>query len=146
VAQEEFDENGSEDTEIGQQTARARRQLSRGRFAQITEKLTGGPERPGEQRIGRSPVVLGLIGTTIGALLLAGIFWFMNANTREERQLKEALTSLDQQRYLDAEGQFVTFLANYSQSASAAPARIGLHRTRVEAHHDGVSGCCAGPG
>ncbi|MEZ6032994.1 MAG: PQQ-binding-like beta-propeller repeat protein [Planctomycetaceae bacterium] len=134
MAQEEFDENGVEDTEIGQQTARARRQLSRGRFAQITEKLTGGPERPGEQRIGRSPVVLGLIGTTIGALLLAGIFWFMNANTREERQLKEALTSLEQQRYLDAEGQFVTFLANYSQSASAAPARIGLHRTRVEKH------------
>ena len=71
---------------------------------------------------------------TIGALLLAGIFWFMTANTREERQLKEAVASLDQQRYLDAEGQFLTFLANYSQSASADPARIGLHRTRVEKH------------
>jgi len=117
-----------------QKASAARRQLSRGRFAQITEKLTGGPERPGEQKIGRSPVVLGLIGTTVGTLLLAGIFWFMNANTREERQLKEAVTSLDQQRYLDAEGQFLKFLANYPQSASAAPAKIGLHRTRVEKH------------
>ena len=134
MAQEKYDENDADDAASGQQASRARQQLSRGRIAHITERLTGGPERPGEQRIGRSPVVLGLIGITIGALLLAGIFWFMNANTREERLLKEAVTSLDQQRYLDAEGQFLTFLANYSQSASAAPARIGLHRTRVEKH------------
>lgn len=132
MAQENYNEN--EDSAIEQQASRVRRQLARGRFAQITEKLTGGPERPGEQKITRSPVVLGLIGTTIGALLLAGIFWFMNASTREERQLKEAVASLDQQRYLDAEGQFLTFLANYSQSVSADPARIGLHRTRVEKH------------
>ncbi len=134
MAQEQYDENDADDAAIEQQASRARQQLSRGRIARITERLTGGPERPGEQRIGRSPVVLGLIGITIGALLLAGIFWFMNANTREERLLKEAVASLDEQRYLDAEGQFLTFLANYSQSASAAPARIGLHRTRVERH------------
>lgn len=133
MAQEEYDDqNDADEIAMEEQSAKAKRQLSRGFVSRFTEKLTGGPERPGEQKIGRSPVVLGLIGTTLGALLLAGIFWFMNASTREERQLKEALTSLDQQRYLDAEGQFLNFLSAYSQSSSANPARIGLHRTRVE--------------
>ncbi len=131
MAQEEYDDEteAAEEAVLQQQASKARRQMSRGRFAQLTEKLTGGPERPGEQKIGRSPVVLGLTGLTLGGLLLSGIFWFMNASTREERQLKEAQTSLDQQRFIDADGQFLNFLASYSHSA---PARIGLHRTRVE--------------
>ena len=135
MAQKEYDNENdmdAEETAREQQAAIARRQLSRGRFAQITEKLTGGPERPGEQKIGRSPIVLGLSIVTLGALLLSAIFWVMTASTREARQLKEAMTSLDQQRYIDADGQFLNFLATYSQSASADPARIGLHRTRVE--------------
>lgn len=135
MAQEEYDDlDAAEAAALEKQAHKARRQLSRGRFAQITEKLTGGPERPGEQKIGRSPIVLGLIGTTLAALLLAGIFWVMTASAREGRQLKEAVKSLDEQRYLDAEGQFAKFIANYSQSASADTAKIGLHRTRVEKH------------
>ncbi len=135
MAQNEYEEDDvdtAEEAVRAKQAATARRQLSRGRFAQITEKLTGGPERPGEQKIGRSPIVLGLTIVTLGALLLSGIFWLMTASTREARQLKEAVASLDQQRYIDADGQFLNFLASYSQSASADPARIGLHRTRVE--------------
>ena len=135
MAQNEYEEDdvdAAEEAVRAKQAATARRQLSRGRFAQITEKLTGGPERPGEQKIGRSPIVLGLTIVTLGALLLSGIFWLMTASTREARQLKEAVASLDQQRYIDADGQFLNFLASYSQSASADPARIGLHRTRVE--------------
>ena len=46
---------------------KARRQLSRGRLARLTEKLTGGPERPGQQKIARSPVVLLLAGCTAGS-------------------------------------------------------------------------------
>ena len=136
MAQKDYDNENDVDTAEeaarAQQAATARRQLSRGRFAQITEKLTGGPERPGEQKIGRSPIVLGLTIVTLGALLLSAIFWLMTASTREARQLKEAIKSLDEQRYIDADGQFLNFLATYSQSASADPARIGLHRTRVE--------------
>ena len=135
MAQKEFGKNAVDaaaEATRAQQAALAKRQLSRGRFSQLTEKLTGGPERPGEQKIGRSPIVLGLTGMTLAAMLLAGIFWFMTAHTREERQLKEAVASLAQQRYIDADGQFLNFLASYSQSASADPARIGLHRTRVE--------------
>ena len=136
MAQREHDDENdvdyAEEAARAQQSATARRQLSRGRFAQITEKLTGGPERPGEQKIARSPIILGLTIVTLAGLLLAGIFWFTTAKTRERRQLKEAETSLEQQRYPDADGQFLNFLANYSQSPLADPARIGLHRTRVE--------------
>ncbi len=136
MAQREYDDendvDAAEEAARAKQAATARRQLSRGRFAQITEKLTGGPERPGEQKIGRSPIVLGLAIVTLAALLLSGVFWVVDASNREERQLKEAVASLDQQRFIDADGQFLNFLASYSQSASADPARIGLHRTRVE--------------
>ena len=136
MAQKDYDNENDVDTAEeaarAQQAATARRQLSRGRFAQITEKLTGGPERPGEQKIGRSPIVLGLTIVTLAGLLLSAIFWVMTASSREARQLKEAQKSLEEQRYIDADGQFLNFLATYSQSASADPARIGLHRTRVE--------------
>jgi hypothetical protein len=103
VAQEEYqDKHDAEAAE--RQAMKARRQLSKGRFTQLTEKLTGGPERPGEQKIGRSPIVLGLVGLTIGSSILAGIIYSRTAMERENRKLKEAQTSLEQQRYLDADG------------------------------------------
>lgn len=111
---------------------KARRQLNRGRLARLTEKLTGGPERPGQQKIARSPVVLLLAGCTAGATILAAIFWFINAQNQEDRLLKVATDALDQQKYLDAEGQFEKFISIYPKTASTAAAKIGLHRTRVE--------------
>lgn len=111
---------------------KARRQLRRGRLAKLAEKLSGGPERPGEQKIGRSPVVMLLAGSTIGASILAAIFWFINASNKEERMLKEATTSLEQKKYLDAEGQFERFIANYPKTESTGIAKIGLHRAHVE--------------
>ncbi len=111
---------------------KARRQLKRGRLAQLTEKLTGGPERPGQQKIGRSPVVLLLAGSTVGASILAAIFWFINARNAEDRLLKEATASLEQQKYLDAEVQFERFIARYPKTSMTGTAKIGLHRARVE--------------
>ncbi|MFN9719508.1 MAG: PQQ-binding-like beta-propeller repeat protein [Planctomycetota bacterium] len=111
---------------------KARRQLRRGRLTVLAEKLSGGPERPGEQRVGRSPVVLLLMGSTIGATILAAIFWFINATNKEERLLKEATTSLEQKKYLDAEGQFERFIGLYPKTESTGIAKIGLHRAHVE--------------
>ncbi len=111
---------------------KARRQLRRGRLTVLAEKLSGGPERPGEQRVGRSPVVMLLMGSTIGASILAAIFWFINATNKEERLLKEATTSLEQKKYLDAEGQFERFIAQYPKTNSTGIAKVGLHRAHVE--------------
>ena len=81
------------DAEDGREQSRefvaekARRQLQRSRLARLAEKLTGGPERPGQQKIASSPVVMLLVGTTVGASILAAIFWFINARNQEDRLL-----------------------------------------------------------
>ena len=111
---------------------KARRQLRRGRLTKLAEKLSGGPERPGEQKVGRSPVVMLLAGSTIGAAILAAIFWFINSSNAEERLLKIAMTSLEQKKYLDAEGQFERFIQDYPDKPSAGAAKVALHRARVE--------------
>lgn len=113
-------------------SAKARQQLKRGRLSTLSDRLTGGPERPGEQKIGRSPLVLLLTGTTIGAFVLAAIFWVINSRNQEERLFKEANASLEQQKYLDAEVQFAKFLQNYPKTQNSPAAKIGLHRARVE--------------
>lgn len=126
------------DAEDGREQSRefvaekARRQLQRGRLARLAEKLTGGPERPGQQKIASSPVVMLLVGTTVGASILAAIFWFINARNQEDRLLKEATASLEQQKYLDAEGQFERFISIYPKTTLTGTAKIGLHRSRVE--------------
>ncbi|MFM8476552.1 MAG: hypothetical protein ACKOEO_12245, partial [Planctomycetaceae bacterium] len=111
---------------------KARQQLKRGRMALLSDRLTGGPQRPGQQSITRSPVVLFLTGTTVVCLVLAGIFWFINQRNAESRMLKEAQTFLEQQKYLDAEARFTQFLTVYVKTESTPAARIGLHRTLVE--------------
>jgi outer membrane protein assembly factor BamB len=126
----EVDEDHEESREA--HAEKARRQLNRGRLAQLSDKLTGGPERPGQQKIARSPVVLLLAGSTVGASILAAIFWFINARNQEDRLLKEATTSLETEKYLDAEGQFERFIKIYPKTSLTGTAKIGLYRSRVE--------------
>lgn len=141
MASEEYDDDDVvEAVEVPDERAKsrevvsqkARRQLRRGRLAQLSDKLTGGPERPGQQKIVRSPVVLLLAGTTVAASILAAIFWYINAQNQEERLLKEAIASLDKQNYLDAEVQFLKFIDKFPKTGSTGTAKIGLHRARVE--------------
>lgn len=140
MASEDYEEDVVEAVEVdddredsrGAVSEKARRQLKRGRLTQLLEKLTGGPERPGQQKIGRSPVVLLLAGSTVGATILAAIFWFINARNQEDRLLKEATASLEAQKYLDAEAQFEKFISLYPKTSSTATAKISLHRAKVE--------------
>lgn len=110
----------------------ADRQLRRGRLNQLSDRLTGGPQRPGEQKVGRSPVVFLLSTVTVFGFLLAAIFWYINQKNSEDRLLKEAVSLLDQQKYLEAEARFSQFLLNYPKTDSSPTARIGLHRSLVE--------------
>lgn len=140
MASEDYDDdpaevvNSDDDRELSREAVaeQARRQLKRGRLTQLAEKLSGGPQRPGEQKVGRSPVVMLLAGSTIAASVLAAIFWFINSKNAEDRMLKEAMGSLELQKYLDAEGQFEKFIAAYPKTGNTAKAKIGLHRARVE--------------
>lgn len=132
AAQNRDDEERNESAAEEALREKARRQLRRGRLSSLSDRLTGGPERPGEQKVGRSPLVLLLAGITVGAFLLAGIFWYINMQNAEERLLKEALNSLEQQKYIDAETQLARFIQVYPKTASTPVARIALHRSRVE--------------
>lgn len=114
------------------QRARADRQLARGRIHQLSDKLTGGPERPGEQKIARSPFVLGMIGTIVGLGLLSAIFYWIINSTTEQRTLDAAMTALEQQKYGEAEQRLLQFLEAYPKSGNSDAARLALHRTRVE--------------
>lgn len=125
-------DDSSTDAAVQAVRQKARQQLKRGRMALLSDRLTGGPQRPGQQSIARSPVVLFLTGTTLVCLILAAIFWFINQRNAESRMLKEAQTFLEQQKYLDAEARFTQFLKVYIKTESTPAARIGLHRTLVE--------------
>lgn len=140
MASKDYDEDpaeevgSSDDRELSRETIaeKARRQLQRGRLTELAEKLSGGPQRPGQQTVARSPVVMLLAGSTVAASVLAAIFWFINAQNAEDRMLKEAMGSLEQQKYLDAEGQFEKFIAAFPKTGNTGKAKIGLHRSRVE--------------
>ena len=132
--EDEVEEVEADDREESREviSEKARRQLRRGKLSELAEKLTGGPERPGQQKIARSPVVMLLVGCTVGGSILAAIFWFINARNTEDRLIKEATASLEQQKYLDAEGQFERFISIYPKTSMTPVAKIGLHRARVE--------------
>lgn len=122
------DDSGSRD----RQRARAERQLKRGRMSQLSDRLTGGPERPGEQSIGRSPFVLGMVGAIAGLGVLSAIFYYIINSTSEQRTLEAAMLALDQQKYGEAEQRLLQYLQAYPNSDSEPGARLALHRTRVE--------------
>jgi outer membrane protein assembly factor BamB len=132
VASKQNKDDEANDAALQAVQQKARQQLKRGRMALLSDRLTGGPQRPGQQSIGRSPVVLLLAGTTVVCVVLAGIFWFINQRNAESRMLKDAQTFLEQQKYLDAEARFTQFLKIYPKTEFTPTARIGLHRTLVE--------------
>jgi hypothetical protein len=137
VASDEYDEDediraDADAADRSRQRKRAERQLSRGRIRSLGDKLTGGPERPGEQKISRSPFVLGLVGAIAGLTVLSAIFYYIINTTSEERTLEAAMTALQQQKYGEAEQRLLQFLEAYPKSDKSDAARIALHRTRVE--------------
>jgi PQQ-like domain len=132
VRDDQLEQEEAEAAERDRHRARAERQLSRGRIRSLGDRLTGGPERPGEQKIGRSPFVLGMIGAIAGLALLSAIFYYIINTTSEQRTLEAAMTALEQQKYGEAEQRLLQFLQAYPKSDSSDGARIALHRTRVE--------------
>ncbi|MCA9038690.1 MAG: hypothetical protein KDA91_26405, partial [Planctomycetaceae bacterium] len=86
MAAEEYDDEDYDDVEsdagdveqdIRAQRERGRRQLSRGRMAQLGDRIAGGASRPGEQQVTKSPFVLILVGAVLGVALLSGIFYYI---------------------------------------------------------------------
>ena len=109
-----------------------RRMLSRGRMASLADRLTGGPARPGEQQVLRSPLVLGLAGAAAGLGILAVIFFYVISTEGEKRRLNEAKTALEQKKYAESEQLFDRFLEAYPDAGSTEEARLCRYRARIE--------------
>ena len=49
---------------------KGRRQLQRGRMSRLSDSLTGGASRPGEENIKRSPFFMVMVGAIVGLSLI----------------------------------------------------------------------------
>ena len=74
--------------------SRAQRQLRRGRLSQLNDQIAGGPTRPGEQKLSRSPFVLGMCFVIFGLGIVAAVFYFLLMTESESRRLQQAQQAL----------------------------------------------------
>ena len=141
MAAEEYDDedyndeetdSGSSPTDTTADRERARRQLSRGRIAQLGDRIAGGASRPGEQKASKSPFVLMLVGGVLAVGLLSAIFYYIIGREGESRRLAQAMTAFEQRKYAESEQLFLKFLEIYPKTASSDKARLYLHKSRVE--------------
>jgi TolA-binding protein len=115
---------------------RAQRQLRAGRLSRLNDRIAGGPRRPGEQEVARSPFVLGMGFVLLGLAIVAAVFLFLNLGEGEKRQLKNASAALKKSSYNEAVTLFKAFLLRYPNGESAETARIGLHTAQVRKYTD----------
>lgn len=116
---------------------RAERQLRRGRLARWNDRVAGGPARPGEQQISRSPFVLGMCFVILGLAVVAAVFYLLIRIGSESRQLANAQEALQEASYNEAEALFTRFLTSYPNSDSGGVALIGRHSARIRRYTEG---------
>lgn len=115
---------------------RAQRQLQPGRLSRLNDRIAGGPRRPGEQEVTRSPFILGMAFVLLGLGIVAAVFYFLLLSESESRSLKAATDALEKSSYNEAISLFEDFLLNYPTGESAETATIGLHTARVRKFTD----------
>ncbi|MCH2200606.1 MAG: PQQ-binding-like beta-propeller repeat protein [Fuerstiella sp.] len=127
------------DQRVDEIRSRAQRQLRRGRLTQLNDRIAGGPTRPGEQKVSRSPFVLGMSFVILGLGIVAAVFYFLLMTESESRRLQRAQRALGNSSYNEAEDLFRQFLDIYPGSKSKELALIGLHSARVRKYSEGSS-------
>lgn len=127
---------GVADFQVDAIRERARRQLRRGRLTQLNDRIAGGPRRPGEQEVTRSPFVLSMAFVILGLAIVSAVFYFLILRENESRRLENAMTALEKSSYNEAIGLFENFLLDYPTGDSSEKARIGLHTAHVRKFTD----------
>ncbi len=135
---EEVDHVSQGDDELGVEALRrrARRQLRRSRLSQLNDRIAGGPRRPGDQEVTRSPFVLSMLFIILGLGIVAGVFYFLILRENESRRLENAQRALEKASYNEAISLFESFLLDYPTGESAEKARIGMHTAQVRRFTD----------
>ena len=137
---EEYDEleqvSEEEVRRVDLMRSRAERQLRRGRLSRLNDRIAGGPARPGEQVISRSPFVQGMCFLILLLGIVAAVFLLLDLSIGEQNRLRKAREALDAARYNDAAELYEDFLVDYPDSKSAETVRIEMHTAHVRKFTD----------
>ncbi len=107
-----------------------------------TNKLIGlsqSRNRPGEQDVFRSPLVLGLTVGGLVLLLVTGIFWFLIGREQASRLYDRAVAELNDGQYVQSITSFEQFLQKYSSHSLRRHAERGLDRALVQKEISGAT-------
>lgn len=102
-------------------------------------KLVTGDDRPGEERILTSPLVLGLVGTLAVLVLLGFSLWSIIVKTTAQRQYMTAVENYDNGDYLNAIRQFDEFLKANAKDTRASKARVLRALANVRQYTQGAA-------
>ena len=132
-------EEVEEAAEVDDAKKKGRRQLQRGAASRLSDRLTGGAARPGEEEVRRSPFVIALLVTVVCLVLAAVVFGILIINEGEKRAFRSAKTKLEEDNFKQAEQKFKDFLVAYPEGEFVAQATILLHTARVRQYTKSVS-------
>ena len=134
---DEFDDDGDQPEDKDDDLDSARREKS-SKLSDIRKNLGVGPNRPGEQEVLKSPLVLSLIGGCAVLLILGGVFWFMMVREQAKLQYDTAKADMDGGKYKQAIEGFENFLAKYPKHKDLSnPARLEQGKCVILDHISG---------
>lgn len=119
--------------------ARGARQLRSGRLRRLNDQIAGGPRRPGEQEISRSPFVLTMFFLILGLGIVAAVFYFLILRETEKSAFDSAARSVSETKYNEGIVQFENFLLAYPSGEYANRARILLQTAKIKRHTDSTT-------
>ncbi|MDA1013457.1 MAG: PQQ-binding-like beta-propeller repeat protein [Planctomycetota bacterium] len=105
--------------------AESSRREKSSKLSEMRKNLGVGPNRPGEQEVLKSPLVLSLIGGCAVLVILGGVFWFMMAREQAQLLFDAAKTDMDGGKFKQAIEGFDNFLNEYPKHKDLSdPARL----------------------
>ena len=115
----------------GRGRERSERRSGGGFFANLMRKIGGEPQRPGEQEVVRSPIILWMTGGAIVIALLSLVLYAMIARKSAEGRYNFAKTEMDGGKYAQAIELFDKFIAAYPDHELTFQAIVNVGECKV---------------
>ncbi len=109
-----------------------------GFFARMLQKIGGEPQRPGEQDVVRSPIILWLAGGSVIVGLLAMVLYFMIVKKSAEKQYEFAKVEMDGGKFAQAIELYDSFLKDNPDHELTPQAMIDKGKCRIEKEISGA--------
>lgn len=103
-----------------------------GVVSQLGRELQGGRQRPGEQEILKSPIILGLGAGAVVLLLVSATIYFLMGRESATRLFDVASTDLNEGRYSQAIENFERFVELYPRHDQVEAARINIGKAQIQ--------------